>query len=141
MLRKLLSGFVVLASVGAVVLGIGGTAAYADTVGCSWTSNGLYYCRVLQTTDAGWADATTDYFPSTGYSLVEIHNEFSGYTMKGWAERRYNGGPVSTVWGPVNSPNGSVQSTEVYDRGAYQVRACFQFTSWSGAAIHCTPWF
>lgn len=128
-------------ALGTVLVGFTATAANAETRSCFW-SGGEYVCSVDQTTAAGEADATTWYDPSSGYDSVSIQNNGTGYTMDGWVERRNNStGVYEQVWGRVSLPNGYHGNTVVYNRTPYQVRACFQFTSWSNAAIHCTDWF
>ncbi|PWI45015.1 hypothetical protein CK485_07515 [Streptomyces sp. ICBB 8177] len=38
------------------------------------------------------------------------------------------------------TPGGGDGSTYgYYDGPGYMIQACFQFTSWSGAAVHCSP--
>jgi hypothetical protein len=113
-----------------------GTAAHADTSSC-WGDSISWICRVAQVTAAGQADATTEYIYSNHSSGLSWQNS-SGYSMTGWAQRRYGTGSWYTVAGPYSIPNGGGQEAgPIYDAGSYQVRACFQFP-WSGAAVHCT---
>jgi hypothetical protein len=55
-----------------------------------------------------------------------------------WVQQDTGGGYV-TIWGPHSVPatGGAVRSPSFYD-GSGLIRTCFQFTSWSGAAVHCT---
>jgi hypothetical protein len=55
-------------------------------------------------------------------------------------ERSTDGGQTWSVVSSVHamSSNGSVSTYAYYDGPGYLARACFQFTSWSGAAVHCS---
>jgi len=89
---------------------------------------------------------------TTGTYAVGRFLDTSGYTLNGWLERSTDGGQTwYTVSGVHSLTSASlsvaqwVQTDDYYDGtsgtwpGEYLARACFQFTSWSGAAVHCSP--
>jgi hypothetical protein len=124
------------------VLAGGGTAAQADT-----TYNGGDYAFVKQTTDAGagravvyWTKESKD---APTYAQAYIYNDASGFALDGWLERSHDGGDfvrISDKHSLDDGSTGSVAGTDAYyDGPGYMTRACFQFTSWAGAAVHCSP--
>ncbi|MBF9069071.1 hypothetical protein [Streptacidiphilus fuscans] len=118
------------------------TDALADT-----TNQGTGWANVDQPTAAGdgfaavyWTTSTKT-APASAFAVID--NAHSGYNLNGWLERSTDGGRTwYTVSGvdSVNYPNADVtiQTYNYYDGPGYLARACFQFTSWSGAAVHCT---
>lgn len=128
---------------GALLLGVG-TGAQADTV-----VQGTNYSQVTQTTTAGvasaeayWSDTSGNPVyskTSTTYVTGYIADTDSGYTLNGWLERSTDGGKTWFTVSSVHSLSGnsSVTTYGYYDGPGYLGRACFQFTSWSGAAVHC----
>jgi hypothetical protein len=132
--------------VGAGIAVSGATAANAETSSCAYTSatsafGAGYRCDVWQTTAYGEAWAGLQYVNSTQRAFGQFANINTGYSLRGWVQRRYNGGDPSTVWGPASIGAAGDASPGWPDPGLYSMRACFQFTSWSGAAIHCTAWY
>ncbi|MBF9069076.1 hypothetical protein [Streptacidiphilus fuscans] len=124
------------------VLGVT-TAAQADT-----TFTGVNYAGVYQTTADGSGLAQVDWTTGTktapAFAHAYIENSHTGYSLNGWLERSTDGGKTWYTVSGVNAlNNGSVDSTvqtyDYYDGPGYLARACFQFTSWSGAAVHCSP--
>jgi hypothetical protein len=114
-------------------------AALADTSYC--VSNPPdYICEVQQATAAGYASAYATFDGDTGNSWGTFGN-YSGYSMSAWVEIDYGNGPV-LVWGPVSmpyDPDGDSRTSPPFDDSGYLTYSCFQFTSWTGAAVHCTP--
>ncbi|TDT98297.1 hypothetical protein EDD99_6524 [Streptomyces sp. 846.5] len=122
-----------------------GTAAHADTV-----VDGENFSKVTQTTAAGYAEAEawwsdTTRTPvysktSTTYVTGYFGDTNSGYTMNGWLERSTDGGASWYTVSGVHSLSGnsSAETDAYYDGPGYLARSCFQFTSWSGAAVHCS---
>ncbi len=125
---------------GIVFAGLAAPAAKAETNSCWWTGDPAHYCWVEQTTAAGDVIGLNDYYPKYQESSVYVDNQNSGFSVIGWADQRYAGGPATTVWGPTVIANGDDQGVHVPDAGAYQVRTCFKFT-WASAAVHCTDWY
>lgn len=137
-------------SAASILLGVG-TAAHADTV---YTSGGD--SSVEQDTANGYGAATATFVNSAGdeidtktsgtYIKGQFWDILSGYTMNGWLERSTNGGATWSTLSGVHSlvPSGGssddyyAATDNYYDGPGYLARACFQFTSWSGAAVHCT---
>jgi hypothetical protein len=75
------------------------------------------------------------------YVQASVSNNDSGYTCMGWLERSTDGGGSWSVISGYHTVanNGNTQATDpYYDGPGYEARACFKFTSWSGAATHCT---
>jgi hypothetical protein len=96
----------------------------------------VYECQVAQTTAAGYGMAAVYFDTSTGQSWGTIRNN-SGFSMHGWIQINYGSGYV-TVWS-VNLANGAPAAISPhFDDHLYFTRGCFQFTSWSGAAVHCS---
>lgn len=133
-----------------IAMGASGTSAEAATA-----SSVPYVANVIQGTADGegiavvsWTNAAETEGPTTKtsstYAMATIINDYSGFALNGWLERSTNGG---NTWSNVSSVhafnNGSVYSAvntyAYYDGPGYLARACFQFTSWSGAAVHCSP--
>lgn len=95
-----------------------------------------------------WVDASGNatYSKTTPASAkAEFYDYHTGYTMNGWLERSTDGGQSWYQVSGIHSLS-STHSTEqeqttgqYYDGPGYLARACFQFTSWSGAAVHCGP--
>jgi hypothetical protein len=133
-----------------VALGGSSISAKADT-----TINSGNQAWVTQDTAAGagiasvtWSDPGANTILSSkntpAYAYANIDNDFSGYSMAGWLERSTNGGATWSVVSGVHYLNSGNTYTEAltdayYDGPGYLARACFQFTSWSGAAVHCSP--
>lgn len=140
-MRKSAKMTLVLAAALGALIGSGG-AASADT---TWT--GVNYAGVDQDTalGSGWAQVDWNAGSKTApaYAYAFIDNGHSGYSLNGWLERSHNGGAFERVSGihALNdgSADASVLTDAYYDGPGYMARACFQFTSWSGAAVHCTP--
>jgi hypothetical protein len=125
-----------------VALLAGGSAAQAET---TWT--GVNYAGVAQTTDlgTGWAQVDWNAGSKTtpAYAYAYIDNGHTGFALKGWLERDHDG----EGWQRISDyhyldDTGSdthAETDQYYDGPGYLARACFQFTSWAGAATHCTP--
>ena len=94
---------------------------------------------MYQNTAAGSASGSTIYYASNQYT-DGLWYDRSGYKMKVWLQRRASASSAwATIAGPHNMTTGTSWETDhYYDGGTRQIRACFQFTSWSGAAWHCT---
>lgn len=141
------------AAVGAAALGIvlvSAGSAQADTV----DTNGRW-AEVTQTTTSGWAEAALQFVDSSGnpinskttpaYAEATFFDVETGYTLNGWLERSTNGGSTWTQESGIHALSSTLSSTDesttdpYYDGPGYLERACFQFTSWSGAAVHCSP--
>ena len=115
-------------------------AALADTSSCGPGVSPYYVCEVTQTTAEGYASAYATFNEDNQLSYGTFAN-YSGYSMNVWVEIDYGNGYTPTVWGPVSMPydpdGDTILSPTFYD-GGYYTFSCFQFTSWSGAAVHCT---
>jgi len=141
-MRKLMkAALVVTVSLG-TVLGVT-TAAQADT-----TFTGANYAGIYTDTAAGVALAQVDWTTGTktapAYAHAYIENSHTAYSLNGWLERSTDGGKTWSIESGINALNDgsadtSVQTYDYYDGPGYLARACFQFTSWSGAAVHCSP--
>ena len=96
------------------------------TATVSWTTS---------TESTGLSTKTSSTF-AEAYFLADN----TSYTENAWMERSTDGGQTwSTVSGVhAMSSSGSVTTYAYYDGPGYLARACFQFTSWSGAAVHCS---
>lgn len=124
-----------------IALGATTTSAKADTTNSA---------TVSQATAIGEATATVVWTNQTGndvltktsatYAYGYFFADYTGYTMNAWLERSTDGGQTwSTVSGVhAMSSHDWVSTYSYYDGPGYLARACFQFTSWSGAAVHCT---
>lgn len=141
------------AAIGAAALGItlvsAGTAQ-ADTV----DSNGRW-AEVTQTTASGWASADLQFVDGSGNPInsktapafvqATFYDVETGYTMNGWLERSTDGGNSWYRVSGTHTLSATLTSTDeattdpYYDGPGYLARSCFQFTSWSGAAVHCSP--
>lgn len=111
-------------------------AALADSSSCGYSGTQNYGCSVWQTTATGEASAGVSFDGGTGDSSVAFSN-YSGYTMNAWVNIDYGNGYV-TVWGPVSVANNQYPDAGPFEDRGYLTQACFQFTSWAGAAVHCT---
>lgn len=139
-MRKRLAAIAAAAAISASgILFASAPAALADTSYCTTTApNNI--CEVSQSTAVGYASAYATFDSDTKLSWGTFANE-SGYNMNVWVEIDYGDGNLHTVWGPVAMPYDidapPITSPNFYD-GGYLTYSCFQFTSWSGAAVHCT---
>jgi len=145
--RAAMVAVTLVATVGAA-LGVG-TAAQAQTTYDSGnyayveqeTANGLGEAQVY------WTDQTGHYVltsKSGAYAYANILNDESGYSLDGWLERSTDGGASWYRISGVHALNDgsaykNAPTDAYYDGPGYLARACFQFTSWSGAAVHCSP--
>jgi hypothetical protein len=98
---------------------------------------------VIQYTADGECDAQVynSLLEGPHFAQALVQNDNSGYTCTGWLERSADGGESwSTISGDHTVlNNGAIQDTDpYYDGPGYEARACFKFTSWAGAATHCT---
>jgi hypothetical protein len=132
-MRKRLAAAAIAAISASGILLASAPAALADTSTC-YSEPGSYTCTVVQQTAAGFAGAYSTFYGFN--SQVQFANE-SGYSMNAWVNIDYGNGYV-TVWGPVAMPNGDDIFTPDFDDSGFLTQGCFQFTSWSGAAVHCT---
>ncbi|WP_427925115.1 hypothetical protein [Streptomyces sp. cg40] len=141
MMRNSVKAALVLAAAFGAMVG-SGSAASADT---TWIGANYAGVSVNTAKGVGWAqvDWTTGSKTAPAYAHAWIQNGSTGYSLDGWLERSHNGGAFVRVSGihALNdgSTDTSVQTYDYYDGPGYLARACFQFTSWSGAAVHCTP--
>ncbi|WP_377267645.1 hypothetical protein [Peterkaempfera sp. SMS 1(5)a] len=141
------------AAIGAValvtVLATAG-AAHADTV----DTNGRW-AEVTQTTADGWASAFLQFVDASGNPINDkttpafvqatFQSVQTGYTLEGWLQRSTDGGAnwkqisgthvLSTTLTSVDDS----MTDRYYDGPGYLAQACFKFTSWAGAATHCSP--
>ncbi len=140
-----------LAAATGIAFGAAGTA-HADTVGTLGSSS-----AVNQATANGSGDATVSWTDRSGtiflgsktipaYAMADCIDYNTDYTMDCWLERSTDGG---ADWSQVSGTHELTSSTSeafqpgtatggYYDGPGYLARACFRFTSWSGAAKHCT---
>jgi len=127
-----------------IALGATGTSAEAEA-----TTAGT--ATVSQATAVGVANATVQWTTqtesidlssktSTTYAYAWFYMDYTGYNENAWMERSTNGGQTWTTVSGVHAmgSNDFVSTDAYYDGPGYLARACFQFTSWSGAAVHCT---
>jgi hypothetical protein len=127
-----------------VALGASGASANAATATAGSAS-------ISQTTAVGVANAAVQWTTSTEsidlstktsatYAYAYFYMDYTGYNENAWMERSTDGGQTwSTVSGVhAMGSNDFVSTYAYYDGPGYLARACFQFTSWSGAAVHCT---
>ncbi|WP_427925116.1 hypothetical protein [Streptomyces sp. cg40] len=142
MIRRSLKTALVLAAAFAAMVG-GANGASADT----WNDGSSAAVTVNTATGVGeamviWTGSALEK-TDPAYAAAVIDNDTSGYSLKGWLERSHNGGAFERVSSVhyLNDGNGEnyVQTYGYYDGPGYMARACFQFTSWSGAAVHCSP--
>ena len=140
MLKKLAVRLGISLALGATLLGVGATAAHAETNTCESRPYD-HVCNVYQVTATGAAGVNTDYTYGTGWSYSDFYNSNSGFPMIAWIDRSTNNA-VTTVYGPYTYGNsdGVVDHTSVWDPGGSKVRACFRF-AWATAAVHCTAWY
>jgi hypothetical protein len=139
-MRKILMGVIPLA-IAALVLG-GAGVARAQT-------NQDYpddFNVVTQTTADGDcnAEAMASVIQKGDFVQGEFSNVGSGFTCMFWLIRSTNGGGSWSVISGYHTLTGTsdTQMTDpYYDGPGYEAEACFKFTSWSGAATHCTDPF
>ena len=128
--------------------------AQADSQGGGDGSN---WGQVLEYTANGYGEAWVNWSDSAGgggvstktdttYAVATFYDANTGYSLNGWLEREHDGtwtqvsGTHALTSNLNTSGNDTQASTDAYyDGPGYLVEACFQFTSWSGAAVHCTP--
>jgi hypothetical protein len=134
-MRKLLTAVAIAACVAGITIA-SGQAARADSTLCD-NSGGVNTCEVWQNTAAGQALAAASYDTDSGNAWGYVSNR-SGFSLNVWVQQNTGDG-YATVWGPygISSSGGALRSPSFFD-GTYLTRTCFQFTSWSGAAVHCT---
>jgi hypothetical protein len=135
--RKILMGAIPLAS---AVLVIGGASVARAQTNQDYPGD---FNVVTQTTADGECNASVNGVTGDFVEAI-INNVNSGFTCMGWLERSTDGGGSwSTISGyHTVLNNGDSQVTDLYyDGPGYEARACFEFTSWSGAATHCTDPF
>jgi hypothetical protein len=134
-MRKRLAAAAIAAISASGILLAPAPAALADVSSCSTDLYGSY-CEDLVNTAAG--SAGTQSFGGGGQFDASFWND-SGYNMRVWIAVDYGNGPVIIWWTPMASnqyPNGL--ESPVFNTAGATAYACFQFTSWSGAANHCT---
>lgn len=110
-------------------------AALADDSGC-FSGTGYYACYDYQYTAGGYADALVTFYGSSGNSTANFDND-TVYSMEAWVAIDYGNGYV-TVWSTPVAPGTLGVPAGPFDDSGFLTQACFQFTSWSGAAVHCT---
>lgn len=132
-MRKRLAAAAIAAISASGILFASAPAALADSSLC-FSSPGSYTCSVVQQTAAGYAAAYSTFY---GFNSDVQFANASGYSMNAWVNIDYGNGYV-TVWGPVSVPNGDYPDAGPFDDSGFLTQGCFQFTSWSGAAVHCT---
>lgn len=132
-MRKRLAAAAIAAVSATGILFAAAPAALAD--GCFSSPEGYNECTVQQNTAAGYAEADAFFYGSSGTSNGTFINA-SGYSMEAWVQINYGSGWI-IVWQRA-MPNGSDMASGYYDDNSSWTEACFQFTSWSGAAVHCT---
>ena len=141
------------AAIGAVTLGI--VLFSAGTAQADTTDTNGRWADVNQTTASGWANAALQFVDASGdpinskttpaFAQATFSNVETGYTMNGWLERSTDGGKTWYQESGIHTLSTTLtsvadQTTDgYYDGSGYLARACFQFTSWSGAAVHCSP--
>jgi hypothetical protein len=146
MLRVVKLAIVAACTIG-IALGSAGTSAKAATATPGVSAS------VSQTTAVGVATGTVYWTTqsesidlsiktSSTYAYATFYADYTGFTMDAWIERSTDGGQS---WSTVSSVHamGSddfVSTYAYYDGPGYLARACFKFTSWSGAADHCSAW-
>lgn len=136
------AALVLTAALGAVA--VNGTSASAEE---SWNAGSS--AAVVQDTASGLGEAMVVWsgtFPTKttpAYASAIIYNDTSGFTLEGWLERDHNGEGFKRISDKhaLNNTTGNadIPTDAYYDGPGYMTRACFQFTSWAGAAIHCSP--
>ena len=125
-----------------IALGATSTSAKADTANMATvsqtTASGVATVAVYWTDQTGNVDLTSK--TSATYASAYFFNDYTGYTMNAWMERSTNGGQTWSTVSGVHAMSGHdyVVTYAYYDGPGYLARSCFQFTSWSGAAVHCT---
>jgi hypothetical protein len=125
-----------------IALGATGTSAQADPATSATvtqtTANGEATGTVVWTDQSESIDLDTK--TSATYAYAYFYAQYTTYTENAWLERSTDGGETwSTVSGVHTlDSEGFVSTDAYYDGPGYLARACFQFTSWSGAAVHCT---
>ncbi|MBF9069070.1 hypothetical protein [Streptacidiphilus fuscans] len=139
------------AAIGAAALGI--VLVSAGTAQADTTDTNGRWAEVTQTTASGWATADLQFVDGAGnpinskttpaFAQATFFDTETGYTLNGWLERSTDGGRTWYQESGIHalSSTGTTESTTdpYYDGPGYLARACFQFTSWSGAAVHCSP--
>jgi hypothetical protein len=139
----------------ALAAAIGTAMAVGPAANAETTDNQGWYASVQQATATGYGDASVSWYDRTtssipdsksapAYAYADIDNDHSGYSLDGWLERSTDGGASWYRISGIHTLNdGSAdddsQTDSYYDGPGYLARACFQFTSWSGAAVHCSP--
>src|SRR5512146_1895550 len=131
-MRKQLAAAAVTACIAAGGLVASAPGARADQSSCGQWSVTLYSCWVGQGTAQGSGQARVYFDGSTGLAAGSFSNT-SGFSMRSSLQIDYGTGYV-TVW----SSDNFIGLSPWFDDSGYLARACFQFTSWSGAALHCT---
>ena len=125
-----------------IALGASGTSAKADpAVSASvsqTTAEGVMTGTVVWTTQTESIDLSTK--TSSTYAYAYFYADYTSFYENAWLERSTDGGETwHTVSGVHAMDSYEFVSTDAYyDGPGYLARACFQFTSWSGAAVHCT---
>ncbi|TDT98296.1 beta-lactamase inhibitor (BLIP) [Streptomyces sp. 846.5] len=143
-MKKIFKAAMTVAAAGGLMLGTS-ASAHADGV-----ITGENYSLFTQSTASGFAEGEAWWTDSSGTSVYAktsttyasgfFANVGTGYTLNAWLERSTDGGATWHTVSGVHSLNsgGNVQTYPYYDGPGYLARACFQFTSWSGAAVHCS---
>lgn len=138
--RRLAIGCAALASATTVALGTTASAAVSTPVEYVSQPTATGLCNaVLFTTNTVKADDP--------FVFGVFQNQDSGFSCDGWLMRSTDNGASWQQLSGVHSLNSNPDQTEsattynYYDGPGYLAKACFQYTSWSGAAVHCTnPW-
>ncbi len=149
-IRKLLKPLAAAAAAISVTFAAASTA-HADTV-----VNGGWYSDVTQTTTSGygeaqvaWVDSTGNYYVGDKNTPAFVEGVFedvdTSFTLNAWVERSTDGGATWSYLSGIHALSSSSSPQNIwtypyYDGPGYLARACFQFTSWSGAAVHCSAW-
>ena len=147
-MRRHIRAAVAAAALGTVLVSAG--SAQADTV----QNNGSNALTVQNTADGfgeayvWWVDGSgnpTGSKATPASAKAEFYDYRTGYTLNGWLERSTDGGKdwqqISGTHALSSTTSSQQEQTTdpYYDGPGYLARACFQFTSWSGAAVHCSP--
>ena len=147
-MNKRIKAAVAAATLGLVLAGAG--VAQADT-----SQNNGSNALVVENTANGlgegyvwWVNGSGDPVDSKStpaFAEAEFYDYQTGYTLNGWLERSTDGGKTWTqvsgthALSSTTTDSSSAPTDGYYDGPGYLARACFQFTSWSGAAVHCSP--
>ena len=133
-MKKIFKVLVPVLAGGALLLGTA-TSAVAET---KVDEPGMYYV----TQDTATGDCMAELFHGSGdFVRGTFYNDDSSYTCEGWLERSTNDGASWSLlsdYHTLASGAADQNTDDYYDGPGYWAKACFKFTSWAGAATHCT---